>query len=183
MPDKAFEQAFRHLIKFFDDHSIEYVLIGAWANNFWGRPRGTADIDFLVLIDNQQFNNFKENLIHNAGLLNDEQWDEHNPIIRHLQARFRYNNIPVDIMLPRDSHDKMILKNKQNKRLLDMTIFISSREDTILQKIKIGRPRDFEDAASILEKHKETLDRDYLSTWANKLNVQDKLSWLLQNFK
>lgn len=183
MSDKAFEQAFRHLITFFDGHSIEYVLIGAWANNFWGRPRGTADIDFLVLIDDRHFTKLKDDLIHNAGLLNDEHWDEHNPNIRHVQARFRYNTIPIDIMIPRDDHDKVILRNKQKKRLLDTTIFISSPEDTILQKIKIGRPRDFEDAASILGKRMDTLDRDYLGKWANKLNVQDKLGWLLQNFK
>jgi hypothetical protein len=32
-------------------------------------------------------------------------WAQHNPMVRHLQTRFRTARIAVDILLARDAHD------------------------------------------------------------------------------
>lgn len=182
MTEKIFEKALKRVIHFFEEHSIKYALVGAWANNIWGRPRGTADIDILILIPEIDFESFKNELQNKANFSIDEAWNKYNPMIRHIQSRFIFKKIPIDIMLPRDKHDAEILNRRKKIKILNSNIYVSSIEDTIIQKIKIGRPRDFEDAASVLKKHKKNLDLKYLNKWANILNLSDKLNWLLENF-
>lgn len=47
-------------------------------------------------------------------------------------------------------------------------------------KVKAGRPRDFDDATSVLAAQRETLDGSYLSDWARRLGVEEELSYLLR---
>lgn len=41
-------------------------------------------------------------------------------------------------------------------------LLVVSLEDFVLQKLKVGRPRDFEDAASVTDRLQDKLDCDYL---------------------
>ena len=52
-------------------------------------------------------------------------------------------------------------------------------EDFILQKLKVGRPRDFEDAISVLERLGKTLDKRYLRRWAGRIGVSAELNYIL----
>jgi hypothetical protein len=54
-----------------------------------------------------------------------------------------------------------------------------SLDDFILQKLKVGRPRDFEDAVSVVDRFQGKLDREYLEHWALKLGVKEELSYIL----
>jgi hypothetical protein len=47
-------------------------------------------------------------------------------------------------------------------------------------KIKVGRPRDFEDAATVLAAQRADLDEGYLADWASRLGVADEMSYLLR---
>jgi hypothetical protein len=53
-----------------------------------------------------------------------------------------------------------------------------SPEDFIIQKLKVGRPRDFEDALFVLERSGKILDRRYLQRWANRTGVSAKLNYI-----
>ena len=33
---------------------VGYAIIGAWALSLWGKPRATADLDFLVLVKDEE---------------------------------------------------------------------------------------------------------------------------------
>jgi len=180
MTHSPFESAFFQIIDFLESKKITYALIGAWANNVWGRPRGTVDIDFVILMSEKEFEALKAEVEENKVFSIDNKWLDHNPMIRHLQKRFLCGGIPIDLMLPRDEHDKMMLKRREPVHVLNREVFVSSKEDTILQKIKVGRPRDFEDAAAVLKKHKSNIDRNYLQQWADRLHINDKLTWILE---
>jgi hypothetical protein len=52
-------------------------------------------------------------------------------------------------------------------------------EDFVLQKLKVGRPRDFEDAVSVIERFRERLDRRYLERWAGRLGVLAELDYVM----
>ena len=52
-------------------------------------------------------------------------------------------------------------------------------EDFILQKLKVGRPRDFEDALSVLERSGKSLDKRYLERWAERVAVSAELRYIL----
>jgi len=56
-------------------------------------------------------------------------------------------------------------------------MYISSAEDTILNKLSWGREQDIEDALSIIIRNKN-LDKKYLKDTAKKIGVLDKLEAL-----
>jgi hypothetical protein len=47
------EQDFRELLGSFNDHKVEYIIVGGYALAFHGAPRYTGDIDILVKPDTQ----------------------------------------------------------------------------------------------------------------------------------
>ncbi len=55
-------------------------------------------------------------------------------------------------MRPRDRHDRQVFRRNRRKRLEGRFYSVVAPEDFILQKLKVGRPRDFEDALSVLER-------------------------------
>lgn len=55
----------------------------------------------------------------------------------------------------------------------------NSSEDFILQKLKVGRPQDSEDAMSVFERCRKELDHAYLEYWARKLGVTEELNYIM----
>ncbi len=60
---------------------VPSVLIGAWALAAWGRPRATADLDFLVLVNEEDLDRLSGRMTQ-AGMELDETWLEWNPMLR-----------------------------------------------------------------------------------------------------
>ncbi len=59
------------------------------------------------------------------------------------------------------------------------TYWVVCPEDFILQKLKVGRPRDFEDALSVLERSEKSLDKRYLQRWAGRIGISAELEYIL----
>ena len=157
---------------------ISYALIGAWALAAWGQPRATGDVDFLVLIDEQNLARLGERLIQ-AGLTLDESFSLWNPLLRGSLLRFHFAGLTVDLLRPRDAHDQQVFRRRRRQRLAGRYYWIVSPEDFILQKLKVGRPRDFEDALSVVEHSGERLDHRYFQRWADRLDVGAELRYIL----
>ena len=155
---------------------VSYVLIGAWALAAWGRPRATADVDVLVLVGEKDLDRLKSQMIR-AGLKLDETWQDWNPLLKGLQLRFQFQGISVDILRSRDQHDQQIFQRKRKKRLGGRYYWMVSAEDFILQKLKVGRPRDFEDALSVVERRGKELDQAYLEHWCEGAQSRGR-TWL-----
>jgi hypothetical protein len=56
--------------------------------------------------------------------------------------------------------------------------WVASPEDLILQKLKVGRPRDFEDAATVLARQHRQIDLEYLYLWAERLGIVGELNYI-----
>jgi hypothetical protein len=155
------------------------VIIGAWALSLWGKPRATADLDFLVLVNRERLERLT-GFMTAAGMEVDELWQQWNPLLRGSQARYQCRGVMIDFLLPRDRHDQEILRRRQKKRVERKYYWVVSLEDFILQKLKVGRPRDFEDALSVVERFREKLDRRYLGRWAGRLGVTGELDYVMR---
>jgi hypothetical protein len=158
---------------------VRYAIIGAWALSLWGKPRATADLDFLVLVNDQDLKRLSA-LMTEAGMNVDEVWQQWNPLLRGSQLRFQRRGVTIDLLCPRDRHDQEIFRRRQKKRVEGRYYWVVSVEDFILQKLKVGRPRDFEDALSVVEKFREDLDRKYLERWAARLGVTAELDYVMR---
>jgi hypothetical protein len=170
----------RHLIQIVDVLSelrLPYMIIGAFALPAWGRPRATLDLDFII-----QTPEVPEELVASLdglGFRLDKKWDEYNPMIRAFHKRFRSGRVPVDVLLNRDAHDASAFKRRKRKRFDGRYLWFPSPEDLLLQKLKVGRPQDFVDAAGIVDRMSRKIDRRYLNTWARKLGLTAELAHVL----
>ena len=43
-----------HVVECLRRTRVRYAIIGAWALSLWGKPRATADLDFLVLVKDKE---------------------------------------------------------------------------------------------------------------------------------
>ncbi len=165
------------IVACFRRERVLYVLIGAWALAAWGRPRATNDVDFLVLVNEADLARLSERMTQ-AGMALDETWLHWNPLLRGFQLRFQFQGTTVDVLRPRDAHDRQIFQRKRKKRLDGRYYWLVAPEDFVLQKLKVGRPRDFEDALSVLERSGNILDRRYLRRWAGRIGVSAELKYI-----
>ncbi len=167
-----------HVVVCLRRERIPYALIGAWALAAWGRPRATLDVDFLVLIKEEGLEHLSAQMTR-AGMELDETWLEWNPMLRGFQLRFQWQEASIDLLRPRDQHDQQIFQRRRKKRMDGRYYWVVSPEDFILQKLKVGRPRDFEDAISVVERRGKELDRAYLEHWAKQLSVMEELGYIM----
>ena len=168
----------KRIVACFRRERVPYVLIGAWALAVWGRPRATNDVDILVLVKEDDLPALSDRIIQ-AGLTLDETWMKWNPLLRGFQLRFQFGRVAVDVLRPRDAHDEQVFKRKQRKRMDGRHYWLVSPEDFILQKLKVGRPRDFEDTLSVLQRSGKTMDKRYLQRWADRIGVSAELRYIL----
>ena len=109
----------------------------------------------------------------------DRKWEKYNPMIRAFHKRFRSGRTAVDLLLNRDAHDQAAFTRRKRKRLDGRYVWFPSPEDLLLQKLKVGRPQDFIDAAGIIERMGGKLNRRYLVLWATKLGRAGELAYVL----
>lgn len=158
---------------------VPYMLIGAWALAIWGRPRATIDVDFLLMVNERDLEHLGDDMSR-MGMEIDTMWCEWNPMLKGQQLRLHYQRITVDLLRPRDPHDDNTFKRRRRKRMEGRFYWIVAPEDFILQKLKTGRPRDFEDALSVFGRSNKELDYKYHRRWARRIGVLGELNYILE---
>lgn len=171
-------EALKRSVDLFRVGRVPYVLIGAWALAVWGRPRATQDVDFLVLVDEADLDHLGTRM-KRSGLRLDEEWLKWNPMLTGYQLRFHFQDVAIDLLRPRDQHDRQVFNRRRRKRFEGRYYWVVAPDDFILQKLKVGRPRDFEDALTVLERSKGELDRAYLRRWASRLRLSRELEYIM----
>jgi len=134
-------------------------------------------VDFLVLVDEEELRRLSDRMMHAAFEL-DETWLKWNPMLRGVQLRFQFHGTTIDLLRPRDEHDQQVFQRKRRRRMDAHYYWFVSPEDFIIQKLKVGRPRDFEDALSVLERSGRNLDRRYLQRWSDRIGVSAELKYI-----
>jgi hypothetical protein len=174
--EKRIQAAFAETIAFFHSNRLRYMVVGALAVAIWGRTRATADLDFQIHVNNI------ESLLKKLppGWEFDKKWDLYNPLLRKFQKRVLVSGIIVDLMLPRDEFDKKIFGRRLRKKLWNKLVDVVSPEDLLIMKLKTGRPRDLDDAVSIVELQK-SLDHAYIQRWSRKLGLHDEYAYIFRN--
>jgi hypothetical protein len=158
------------------------MIIGALAVGIWGRPRTTLDLDVVILTERSGLQRLASQAVKKAFVV-DQQWAERNPMIRDTQLRLLHRSLPVDLMLPRDSHDQDALRRRRRKRWRARSLWFVAPEDLILQKLKVGRPRDFEDALSVWHQQRRRIDKRHLWRWARRLRIVPELEYVARGLK
>ena len=92
-------EALNRAVDCFRAGHVPYVLIGAWALAVWGKPRATLDLDFLVLVNEEDLEHLGSRMSR-AGMELDEAWSRYNPMLRGLQPRVQFRGVTIDLCDP-----------------------------------------------------------------------------------
>lgn len=151
---------------------IPFMLTGSFALGYYGKPRMTRDLDFVVALLEPHV----EQLVaaFSADFYIDA--DEARSAIK-TQRMFNLmhlsSGIKVDLIVRKDSeYRRHEFARRRPVDLAGVPTWITSREDLILSKLVWARDADSElqkrDVRSLLD---EPVDWPYLEQWARKLGV------------
>lgn len=168
----------KNISSFLDKHHIPYMLTGALSVVYYGRPRASHDIDFVVEIHKSEVNK----VIHVLQNLSNEYSVQPDAVKEAIETKGVFNIIYLPTflkldfwLLTDDSFDKERFKRKQRVKLLGQMMTISSPEDTIIQKLRWYKEANIEkhlvDAAFVYKIQKKNLDQKYLDKWITKLKL------------
>ena len=162
---------------------VIYYLTGSMASNYWGIPRTTHDLDFVVQLPMSAVTRILEEF---SG----DFYIEEAAVRAAFQPPHQFNAIDtrsalkVDFWLPKpEPFDREMLHRRMQAELFGEPAWISTAEDVILHKLVWNRmspsDRQLGDAAGIVAVQADALDKIYLKQWAQELKLTSELERLL----
>jgi hypothetical protein len=163
---------------------VNYYLTGSMASNYWGIPRTTHDLDFVIQLPLSAVPRIIQEF---SG----DVYIEESAVRAAYQPPHQFNAIDtrsalkVDFWLPKpEPFDREILERRVQVDLFGEPAWICTAEDVILHKLLRNRispsDRQLGDAAGVVAVQANTLDKNYLKQWASRLEVSTILERLLK---
>jgi hypothetical protein len=162
---------------------VTYYLTGSMASNYWGIPRTTHDLDFVVRLPMSAV----PRIIHEFS---GDFYIEEAAVRAAYQPPHQFNAIDtrsalkVDFWLPKpEPFDKEMFRRRMKVTLFGEPAWICTAEDVILHKLVWNRitpsDRQLGDAAGVVAVQADALDKNYLRQWALELKLVNELERLL----
>ncbi len=162
---------------------VTYYLTGSMASNYWGIPRTTHDLDFVIQMPPSAVSKIVQ------AFSVDFYLDEAT-VRAAYQPPHQFNAIDtrsalkVDFWLPKpEPFDREMLRRRVGATLFGEPAWICTAEDVILHKLNWNRTspsdRQLGDASGVVAVQAASLDKDYLRRWALELKLKDELERLL----
>lgn len=162
---------------------ITYMVTGSMASNYWGIPRSTHDLDFVLQLPPSVIPALTKTFSKDFYL--DEQ-----AIRAAYQPPHQFNaidnrsNLKVDFWLLRNvPFEREMFSRRRQVSVLGVQAWMASPEDVILHKLHWNNlapsERQLKDAAGIVAVQRDSLDLNYLRDWAKEIGVSGKLQEIL----
>jgi hypothetical protein len=162
---------------------VEYLLTGSMASNYWGIPRTTHDLDFVVALETSAVPAIVRSFAADFYLEESAVRDALEPP-RQFNAIDLRSALKVDFwVLKRTPFDQEIFRRRVPIVLLGEPAWIATAEDVVLHKLHWNAitpsDRQIGDAAGVVAVQGNALDGDYLRKWAREIGVSATLEDLL----
>ena len=152
--------ALKTAVQWLDRHSYRYALIGGIANQLWGIPRLTQDIDIKILVPDMDYPTIRAAL--RAGFPERGRPNAPpNPLI----VDAKVGKVVVDFLLAIPGYEELIVTRAVRRDLAQVAVWICSAEDLVIQKAVAGRGKDWQDIEGILIEQQGRFDLDYVEGW------------------
>jgi hypothetical protein len=162
---------------------LTYYLTGSMASNYWGIPRTTHDLDFVIQLPPSVI----PAIVHEFS--GDYHLDEE-AIHAAYRPPHQFNAIDsrsalkIDFWLPKpERFDAEMLHRRMQVSLFGEDAWIATAEDVILHKLLWNQitpsDRQLGDAAGVVAVQGGRLDQVYMKKWAYDLRVSPELERLL----
>lgn len=170
------------IVKILDKYKIPYLLTGSLASSYYGIPRATHDIDFVIEVQKD----YKNNLLQAVDKLDRSYLVSKKDIEKAVEDFSTFNifhlesGIKIDFWLSKKGEFELgKFKRKREVKFGRIKVKLISPEDLIITKLlwckDIRSEKHIQDCAGIWKTQKEKLDKDYLSSWTKKLGIEKLL--------
>lgn len=174
------EEILKLVCGFLNDNKINYVIVGGFAVIFYGNPRNTMDIDYIIQLSDRDIPMMIKFLQENGFYADEYDMREALKEKSHFTVEDKGTLFRLDIKGIYGEMDERTLRNKKKVNLYNMTIYLASPEDTIANKLLYGSERDIEDALGIYVRQRGVLDMEYLENICKKIGVYEELQELVR---
>jgi hypothetical protein len=162
---------------------LPYMLTGSMASNYWGIPRTTHDLDFVIQLPAGGIPKMMKEF--GGDLFLDEE-----SVRAAFRPPYQFNAIDtrsalkIDFWMARpEAFDQEMFRRRMKVEVFGELAWIATKEDVILHKLYWNQitpsERQLGDAAGIVAVQGEGLDLDYLRRWSAELGVTPILEKIL----
>lgn len=161
---------------------IASAVVGGIALSVWGEPRATRDVDLRVLLGRKEAHRLL------AVLANDYVLLAEDPLATLRKMGFLFvqdqSGVRLDLLLADTAFDREVVRRARPVEMAPgKVIQVCSPEDLLIYKLISTRPRDHEDAASIVYRQGGALDDEYIERWLRAFELALDDSTLLQEYR
>jgi len=162
---KELSKALVAFVTWADEHGFVIVMTGGYAASLLGRPRHLDDIDFLIYIEEDRFQEFARKSY--AGGFKPRVLDVAIAAasLRCFLLCHEETGVPIDCIIADPSiHIEYLecLEDLQRLRVRGVDVFVSSPEQLILAKSLVARPTDLVDLEWLVALQGNELDWNYI---------------------
>ena len=162
------ETALVDVASFLDQRGVPYMVIGGFANLYWGTPRLTEDLDVTVRIEEATWQDFISRLTERFRPLTQSPIEFASR--HHVVPVKTDGGIRVDVILESHPIVSRAIDRAVSVDVAGKTIRLCTAEDLILHKLVSERLRDQEDAEGVILRQARSLDRRYLDPLVEQLS-------------
>ena len=161
------EAALLDLSGFLGEYQIPYMIIGGFANLYWGVERFTRDLDLTIEVGDDALEDLLRQLADRYMLSDGDPLDfvRRNHLIR-IETRA---GVPVDLMLAVLPYQLAAIRRAVPISVEGRDVQLCSPEDLIVYKLASERPQDALDVEGIVLRQSARLDRPYLAARIREL--------------
>jgi len=164
-----FRALLENLGRTLDEHGIPYMIVGGQAVLIYGEPRLTRDIDITLGIGVEELQRVRD-VASRLGLkILVEDADDFVRRTMVLPTLDEKTGIRVDFIFSFTPYERQAIERANRVKLGDVAVNFASVEDVIIHKVIAGRPRDIEDAKTILLKNPD-YDSEYIVGWLEEFD-------------
>ncbi len=162
---------------------VDYMLTGSMASNYWGIPRTTHDLDFVLILHSGQVGQL-------VAAFDPGFFIQPESVRSAFRPPYQFNILDDQSALKADFwllHDNDFEQTAFGRRiraeLFGVDAWITTAEDIVLHKLYWNRltpsERQLYDVAGVYAVQQGALDVTYLRHWASRLGVELELDQLL----
>lgn len=153
------------------------ALTGGTALEAWGVSRATQDLDLVFLLPERRFSQFQQALQKQGARFLEIRGDAQIAWLRIL-----LHGIQIDLLRAWDLPAQQALRRAVIRQVLGMRLKVLRPEDLILLKLRVGRPRDLDDASRLYTFCAAHLDQAYLKRSVRQLHLAKEWAYLTRTW-
>jgi hypothetical protein len=177
-----FEQLISRIAAHLRRAKIPYMIIGGQAVLLHGLPRMTKDIDVTLGVDTRDLDRVVKSVAAIGLEIIPDNFESFVEKTFVLPARHKESGIRIDFIFSFISYERQAIDRAKPVLLSGEPVMFASVEDIIIHKCFAGRPRDLEDARSIVIKNPE-FDQAYVRHWLKELEILPERAGLSRAFE